>query len=87
MREKGKKKKEKKILIRVNREEKKDAEEFAKKEGKNVSEFFRGLLEEYKRNNNQIRIYFDPIKEQISRIERDTMKISEIRKSVKKILR
>jgi hypothetical protein len=47
MREKGKMKKEKKILIRVNRDEKKQAELLAKQEGKNTSEFFRSLLREY----------------------------------------
>jgi hypothetical protein len=47
MREKGKMKKEKKILIRVNRDEKKQAEQLAKEEGKNTSEFFRSLLREH----------------------------------------
>jgi uncharacterized protein (DUF1778 family) len=47
MREKGKMKKEKKILIRVNRDEKKQAEVLAKQEGKNTSEFFRSLLKEH----------------------------------------
>ena len=47
MREKGKMKKEKKILIRVNKDEKKQAELLAKKEGKNTSEFFRSLLREH----------------------------------------
>lgn len=47
MREKGKMKKEKKILIRVNRDEKKQAELLARKEGKNTSEFFRSLLREH----------------------------------------
>jgi len=48
MREKGKKKKEKKILIRVNREEKQLAEDLSRKEGKNTSEFFRSLLREHR---------------------------------------
>jgi hypothetical protein len=47
MREKGKMKKEKKILIRVNRDEKKQAEVLARQEGKNTSEFFRSLLKEH----------------------------------------
>jgi uncharacterized protein (DUF1778 family) len=47
MREKGKMKKEKKILIRVNKDEKKQAEMLAQKEGKNTSEFFRSLLREH----------------------------------------
>ena len=47
MREKGKMKKEKKILIRVNKDEKKQAESLAQKEGKNTSEFFRSLLREH----------------------------------------
>jgi hypothetical protein len=47
VREKGKMKKEKKILIRVNRDEKKQAELLAKREGKNTSEFFRSLLREH----------------------------------------
>lgn len=47
MREKGKMKKEKKILIRVNKDEKKQAEQLAQKEGKNTSEFFRSLLREH----------------------------------------
>ena len=48
MREKGKNKKEKKILIRVNRDEKALAEDLSKKEGKNVSEFFRDLLKDHR---------------------------------------
>lgn len=48
MREKGRNRKEKKILIRVNRDEKKLAEELSKKEGKNTSEFFRSLLQEHR---------------------------------------
>ncbi|MCE5300157.1 MAG: ribbon-helix-helix protein, CopG family [Spirochaetia bacterium] len=44
MREKGKNKKTKKILIRVSREEKALAEELSRKEGKNTSEFFRDIL-------------------------------------------
>ncbi len=47
MREKGKMKKEKKILIRVNRDEKKQAELLARKEGKNTSEFFRSMLQDH----------------------------------------
>jgi hypothetical protein len=47
MREKGKMKKVKKILIRVNKDEKKQAELLAQKEGKNTSEFFRSLLREH----------------------------------------
>jgi hypothetical protein len=50
MREKGKMRKEKKILIRVNTEEKKMAEELSRREGKNTSEFFRDLLKEHKEN-------------------------------------
>ena len=37
-----------KILIRVNDYEKKAVEDFAKEEGKNVSQFVRGLMEEHK---------------------------------------
>jgi len=47
MREKGKKK-EKKILIRVSKDEKMLAEKLSKTEGKNTSEFFRELLKEKK---------------------------------------
>ena len=46
MREKGKMKKEKKILIRVNKEEKALSEKLSKEEGKNTSEFFRDMLKE-----------------------------------------
>jgi len=46
MREKGKMKKEKKILIRVNKEEKALSEKLSKEEGKNTSEFFRDILKE-----------------------------------------
>lgn len=48
MREKGKFRKERKILIRVNEQEKRAAEELSQKEGKNTSEFFRDLLEEHR---------------------------------------
>lgn len=48
MREKGKMRKEKKILIRVNSEEKEMAEQLSRKEGKNTSEFFRDLLKSHK---------------------------------------
>jgi hypothetical protein len=37
-----------KILIRVNKFEKKAVEDFAKDEGKNISQFIRGLMEEHK---------------------------------------
>jgi uncharacterized protein (DUF1778 family) len=47
VREKGKNRKEKKILIRVTRDEKDLAEQLSKKEGKNTSEFFRGLIKEH----------------------------------------
>jgi antitoxin component of RelBE/YafQ-DinJ toxin-antitoxin module len=47
MRNKGKYRKEKKILIRVDRNEKEMAEEISHSEGKNTSEFFRGMLNEY----------------------------------------
>jgi hypothetical protein len=50
MREKGRLRKEKKILIRVNRDEKRMAEELSRKEGKNTSEFFRDLLKEHREN-------------------------------------
>ena len=46
MREKGKKKKDKKILIRVNKEEKTLAEKLSREDGKNTSEFFRDMLKE-----------------------------------------
>jgi len=48
MREKGRLRKVRKILIRVNKDEKKDAESQAHKEGKNTSEFFRDLLRDHK---------------------------------------
>ena len=48
MREKGKMRKEKKILIRVNKDEKRMAEELSRKEGKNTSEFFRDLLKDHR---------------------------------------
>lgn len=50
MREKGRMRKEKKILIRVNKDEKQMAEELSRKLGKNTSEFFRDLLKEHKEN-------------------------------------
>jgi hypothetical protein len=50
MREKGKFRKKKMILIRVNEQQKKTAEELSQKEGKNTSEFFRDLLEEYRQD-------------------------------------
>jgi hypothetical protein len=50
MREKGRMRKEKKILIRVNRDEKQMAEDLSRKEGKNTSEFFRDLMKEHKEN-------------------------------------
>lgn len=45
-REKGRSRKEVKILMRVSREEKKLAEKLSKAEGMNTSEFFRTLLKE-----------------------------------------
>jgi antitoxin component of RelBE/YafQ-DinJ toxin-antitoxin module len=48
MREKGKHIKTSKILIRVNKEEKKAAEELSVKAGMNTSEYIRGLLREAK---------------------------------------
>lgn len=48
MREKGRMRKEKKILIRVNVDEKKMAEELSHQAGKNTSEFFRDLMKEHK---------------------------------------
>jgi len=50
MREKGEFKKKRMILIRVNEQQKKTAEELSQKEGKNTSEFFRDLLEEYRQD-------------------------------------
>ena len=50
MREKGKMRKEKKILIRVNKDEKKMAEDLSRQQGKNTSEFFRDLLKEHRDN-------------------------------------
>jgi uncharacterized protein (DUF1778 family) len=47
MREKGRNRKEKKILIRVSKEEKDLAEMLSKKEGKNTSEFFRSLIKDH----------------------------------------
>jgi hypothetical protein len=46
MRKKGKMGKVKKILIRVDRNDKKLAEELSHKQGKNTSEYFRNLLHE-----------------------------------------
>ena len=46
MREKGWGRKTKKILIRVNKDEKKLAEELSHKKGENTSEYFRTLLRE-----------------------------------------
>ncbi len=57
MREKGKLRKEKKILIRVNKEEKALADELSSKEGKNTSEFFRGLLKEKKTVNDLMPLF------------------------------
>ncbi|HRU38676.1 MAG TPA: hypothetical protein P5511_02270 [Candidatus Goldiibacteriota bacterium] len=48
MREKGRMRKDKKILIRVNRDEKKMAEDLSKQMGKNTSEFFRDLMKEHR---------------------------------------
>lgn len=48
MRRKGKNRKDRQILIRVNNEEKELAEKLSQKEGMNTSEFFRSLLWEYK---------------------------------------
>ena len=44
---KGKARKTKKILIRVNKEEKALAEKLSKAEGKNTSQFFRGLMKDH----------------------------------------
>lgn len=44
MREKGRNRKEKKILIRVSKDEKDLAEQLSRKEGKNTSEFFRSMI-------------------------------------------
>ncbi len=48
MRRKGKNRKDRQILIRVNNEEKQMAEKLSQKEGMNTSEFFRSLLWEHK---------------------------------------
>jgi|DewCreStandDraft_4_1066084.scaffolds.fasta_scaffold02406_18 antitoxin component of RelBE/YafQ-DinJ toxin-antitoxin module len=48
MRKKGKNRKDRQILIRVNNEEKMLAEKLSQKEGMNTSEFFRALLHEHK---------------------------------------
>jgi hypothetical protein len=50
MRKKGKYRKDKKILIRVDQIEKELAEELSQTEGKNTSEFFRSILHEYNGN-------------------------------------
>lgn len=50
MREKGKQVKSKKILIRVNSDEKKLAEEISHARGMNTSEFFRNMLYEAQKN-------------------------------------
>jgi antitoxin component of RelBE/YafQ-DinJ toxin-antitoxin module len=46
MREKGKLGKIKKILIRVNRDEKQTAEELSKKAGMNTSQYIRSLIKD-----------------------------------------
>jgi len=48
MKGKGRFRKNKMILIRVNEEEKKAAEDMAKEARKNTSEFFRSLLQEHR---------------------------------------
>ena len=50
MRQKGKYKKDKKILIRVDKTEKALAEKLSKAEGMNTSQFFRGLLHDAQQN-------------------------------------
>ena len=58
-RRKSPNRKEKKILIRVNNEEKRMADESARKAGKNTSEFIRSLIrekEESKRLEVQVNI-------------------------------
>jgi antitoxin component of RelBE/YafQ-DinJ toxin-antitoxin module len=52
MREKGKMRKEQKILIRVNRDEKQIAEELSHKAGMNTSEYIRSLLQEAKEHEH-----------------------------------
>jgi len=52
MREKGRRAKIKKIIIRVNRDEKELAEELSHKAGMSTSEYIRGLLREAKENEH-----------------------------------
>ncbi len=53
MREKGKFKKDKKILIRVDKTEKALSEKLSKAAGMNTSQFFRGLLRDTERKQSQ----------------------------------
>ena len=50
MREKGRRAKIRKIIIRVNQDEKQLAEELSHKAGMSTSEYIRGLLREAKEN-------------------------------------
>ena len=52
MREKGQNRKEQKIIIRVNRNEKQTAEELSEKAGMSTSEYIRNLLREAKENEH-----------------------------------
>jgi len=52
MREKGRMRKERKILIRVNRDEKQIAEELSHKAGMSTSEYIRNLLREAKESDH-----------------------------------
>lgn len=79
MREKGKKRKEKKILIRVNTDEKRDAEQLSKAEGKNTSEFFRYLLDKYKKEK-----LLDKHNEVIKRYQKILTELKEVLKCAKK---
>lgn len=71
MREKGKMRKEKKILIRVNKDEKALAETLSRAEGKNTSEFFRTLLAEREHMNglNPIKTGLDNLLWKITQAE------------------
>lgn len=84
MREKGKMKKESKILIRANKKEKAEIEKDAKAEGMNVSEYIRWLSREKQTVNKFIETHYivskvpgfrlSLIKEDVKRIKPDEIK-------------
>ncbi len=79
MREKGKLRKVKMILIRVNDQEKKMAEELSQKEGKNTSEFFRDLLEEHKKTKS-LNIHLEIAEKYENMLEKYRRFLSEYKK-------